>query len=487
MNIWKMLTSRVGAVNKTALISTSVVVGIVGLNVYHYATTRPAAQEAKVRSLASIINSGGSLPREYSGISLSTGGAQFASAEERARYEGRIFDGGEGTLAHLNGNFVKGKVFGGGEAGLGMGENRAALLQGNAGGAGNGADGTSQAAAAAAAALQRAGQKAAGEGGLNGSNGQGAFRSASMARASGHNLGEGGSGGFGLARQEGQNRVGASSISGAMPDGKTLLTVDARLQGARKATYMPGSREATAGYGANSSEGKGLRDIAIRSGKVAANKDRTANEGADPFFSKQQLAGGLDVSGDMNFDPELQGIGDDSFGDKMDMDLSKLDAKLDEIDTTEQEKSALRHNLIQQAVAMFFATIAAMIAIACLKNEAPYGTIAAGVITAAMLAWFVVFGVQIGKYVKLAKEFDVASGVLSGIGALCAIGIGVAWINGVASWIKGAVTKVATGLGLKEFSAVAFGASQGMGAAGKAGTQVVKEAMSDTSEGGNAQ
>ena len=67
MNIWNILKNCSGAVNKVALLSTCAVAGLAGLNLYNYATTRPAKRAERIYNLASMLKSGHT-PDEYAKI-----------------------------------------------------------------------------------------------------------------------------------------------------------------------------------------------------------------------------------------------------------------------------------------------------------------------------------------------------------------------------------------------------------------------------------
>ena len=120
MKVLQILKSRIGNVSKAGLLGVGVTAGLVGLNLYNYATEGPAAQEQKIRSLSQIIASGDSVPAEYSGINISRGQNEFATAEEVSARQGRMFDGGEGAVAALSGISVRGTSLGQGEGGLGF-------------------------------------------------------------------------------------------------------------------------------------------------------------------------------------------------------------------------------------------------------------------------------------------------------------------------------------------------------------------------------
>lgn len=479
MKVLKFLTSRVGAVSKAGALGMGLTVGLVGLNVYNYVTERPAAQEQQIRSLSDIMMSGGALPVEYSGINISRGSNEFATAEERAAREGTLFDGGEAAVAALggiNGISVRGSALGQGESGLGMGANAAVQmgpdgkpLTGNVN-----ADGSGVAAAAAEQANKTKINKL-------GESKEGDLQRASMARASGSNL-SGGNGAFGAqsgsstrgaaARAEARGRMGASSISGRMPEGSTLVAANNSLRGATSSSFVAGGRETRVGHGINSKEGNSLRQIAVDSSKVAANRNRAANEGASPFMADTKLSGGVNVVGET---ANTGGSSVSDFEDKMDAQEKGAAQAIDDIDTTEAERQAHRSRLAKSLVALLFATITAMIAISVLKDKWPWGFIAAIAVSAAM-------AVSIGLFLKSCFEYsgkydaDTASTIFKICGFLFAAAVGIAWINKVSGWISKIIGKVGTGLGLGE------GFATGTGVGGAVGT--VKQGVTDAIQAG---
>ena len=483
MNTSNQPKVRVG-LNKIAVACTCIVLFIVGLHVYNYVNDTPEVRQARVRSLASIMASGGTLPREYSGISLSAGDTVFADEQERAKYEGYIFDGGEGTLAQMKDAFGKRGMFGYGEIpGL---DGKGGSYNGRGGGAaGAGADAASKAAAEAMAALNKAtngavnGQDAAAL--LARANGRNGFQTADIARANGQGL----SGSFGgSAYRGGQSATGADSIDGVMPDGNTLLNVDARLLGAHSAKYTPSleSRTHSGGTGGNS-EGF-LRGIAVQSGKVAANKNRAANEGATPFLMQQALAGELDVEGNQ-IDESLMGVGDDSFGDKMDFNLGNLGGSLNKLQKKEDERFLRQTNLVKGIVALTIATIAAMAAISLLKAVEPYGPAMIGVILGAMLIAFGLFGWEISKYVDFCdgKMDGWSWGMSGGIALLLAGLIATCASSAVSSFISKIVGGVSKFFGVKDVTAalakpILLGGISAAGTVGAAGNGVTTQGTS---------
>ena len=413
MNILRMLKSCRGAVNKVALLGTCVVAGIAGLNLYNYATTRPAQREARVQNLASMMKSG-HMPEEYAKIDFELGNTRFATAQEIAEREGTasFMDGGEGRIAQMEKSFTKGQVFSGGDNSLGMGGNKADLIDGKGIAGGTVADGASDAANAAAVALGQAGagQGADGVSGAGQRNGAGAFRASQITHAGGHNLGEGGINGFGpsglTGRRDNQLPSGTASVTGAMAVGSALRAAGdpGLLSAGRSAKYVNGNRDTRLGMG-ESVESRGLRGIAIHSGKVAATPTRAANEGASPFLSKHDIAGSLEAIGEAGLlnDSSMEGIGNDSFNTQSMINMEDaFEEELKETDTTEQEKGAKLNGFGRRLLVLIPAAIAAMFAIVALAKIGGWawaGVAAVAAVMLGLLGWFMAD--VINDYVKL--------------------------------------------------------------------------------------
>ena len=479
MKVLQILKSRIGNVSKAGLLGVGVTAGLVGLNLYNYATEGPAAQEQKIRSLSQIIASGDSVPAEYSGINISRGQNEFATAEEVSARQGRMFDGGEGAVAALSGISVRGTSLGQGEGGLGMGENAATAVAGPRAAAGvHAPDGSAIAAAASEKAKGTQINKL-------GAEKAGGLQRASMARASGANFSTGGPG-FGApatparsaARSEAASRIGASSISGAMPEGSTLVASNGSFRGAASSSFVPAGRNSRVGQGLNSKEGRDLRSIALQSGKVAANRHRSDNEAAQVFMGGERLSGGIQTT-----DGSVTTGGTAStedFEGALQAKQANLDAGIEEIDTTEQERAAKRSQLGRKLVALLFATIGAMIAISTLRGKGLWGTIAAAAVTAAMVLSLGLFLADCGKYISKYKS-DAASVVFTVCGVLFLAAVGIAWVKSVSSWIAKIVGKVGKGLGLGEGFASGTGVSAALGSVEGA----VKDVSNATSEDGS--
>ena len=474
MNILCLLKSKVGEISKAGLFGLASVGILGGINLYNYVTSSPAAQEQKIRNLASIMTSGGNLPREYSGINVSRGNTEFATAEERAKREGSLFDGGEGAVAALDGlkvgsnggvegiGTIEGTALGAGEAGLGMGANKAIemagggrVAQGAQRGDVSGVDGAVKGAdkeGSKGPTLQRASIARVG----------GGSGSASFSGSNGGGFGPSGSASRSVA-QEKANRINPSSVgadsisSGAMPRGSTLVAANQNIRGAGSTTFVGGSREGRVRSGSESEEGRDLRRIAVQSGKVAANAHRAANEGASPFMADQQLAAGLTVD-DVVTGTSFGGEGDASYSQVGDKQIGDLGEAVDEVDTTEQERKQKRSDLGKELVGLAVATIAAMVAISALmhKDPTPWAKAIAGILAALMFAWIISYIVRAGTFAHN-YDNDPVGITFAVLGGIFAVGIALAFVFAEGIYDK-ILTPVAEGLGM--------GSAGGLGAMG---------------------
>ena len=475
MNIFKFLKSRIGAVSISAgkMAGVALTAGLVGVNVYNYATSSPAAQEARVRSFSEVLTSGGILPEDNT-MNFALGNVQFASAEERAAQEGTIFDAGDADVSALQGAMnsfsVRGSALGAGEGGLGMGANAAVELgpdgkplTGNAAGT----DGAAVGAAAAAAAqggqtkINKLGEEPAG-----------GLQRASIARASGSNLGSSSAGGFGgntrssaagNATAEAAARLRSSSsyaLSGAMPKGSTLIASNGNIRGAAGGAteFVAGSRFGRSAMGARSQEGESLRDMALASSKVAANANRSANEGTSPFMARERLSGGITVEGE-NLN-EFQGTADTSFEDDMNRRERGVVAAADEVDTSEQERKNHRSRLSKMLIALIPTVFMGMMTIQAMKSEGPWGIVAAIAVTALLAATIIAFTVDAAKYISKygADGWSVASLIGS---AVMAAGLVLAWIDNTNAWLGKVSTFLFKNMGMTLISSAIFGTLMG--------------------------
>ncbi len=420
-------------------------VALAGVTLSGYLSDTPAAQDKQVRSLSQMMSSGQELPREYSSVRVNAGNTPFATLEERAAMEGSVFDGGEEAVAALDrlqaGFSVQASALGEGEGGLGMGQNLAAAIDAG----GQGGNGAQAGAAAADAAVASA---IAGKTKINKlSDGpQGGLERASIARASGSNLGSGGgvSGGGVIssanlkasASADRQARIGASSISGNMPSGTTLVASNTGIRAAASASFGA-DHNARIGSGINSTDGKSLREIAVGSAKAAANANRSVNEGVRPFMASQQLSGGVNVEGDVNNLPQANS----SFEDDLKAKENRLGkAKQDNLED-QLKKEAHRTRLQKMLFATLITTLVAMAGIgALMKSGTPWAYVGAAAVALIALG---IIGVFMADAIKYIKEYgwdgwSTAAIVMSG---LYIGGIGISFIPAVGEAMAGALEK----------------------------------------------
>ncbi|MBR2505105.1 MAG: hypothetical protein IKB61_04105, partial [Elusimicrobiaceae bacterium] len=397
MKVLEILKNRVGAISKAGLLSVSVTVGVMGLNVYNYVTSKPKALEPQIRSLSQIMASGGELPSEYSGISLSARGVDFATAEEQAKHEGALlakFDGGEAqvdALGQIDALNVRGSVFHGGEAGLGL--NQGAVEVGPNGGSAGGASGA-DGAGVVGDAVNEANKTVINK--LGDAN-------ASLPRASMAKVNAGGSSSsyspYGNAGRVAANapvaaaKIGPSSISGAPTvEGTTLVHTPTSLKGATGSDFVASSRNVRYKGGLDSKEGQSLRAIAVQSAKVAATSGKAANMHAHVFMTEDVRGLGTKAVGDeINTGNEGTGSLEDYEGD-MNTKENNLGESFEELDTTEQERNSHRSRLAKNMFLLMLGTIAAGFAInSLMKSADPWSKVGAAVLGAAMVAFIVLY------------------------------------------------------------------------------------------------
>lgn len=475
MNIFKFLKSRIGAVSISAgkMAGVALTAGLVGVNVYNYATSSPAAQEARVRSFSEVLTSGGILPEDNT-MNFALGNVQFASAEERAAQEGTIFDAGDADVSALQGAMnsfsVRGSALGAGEGGLGMGANAAVELgpdgkplTGNAAGT----DGAAVGAAAAAAAqggqtkINKLGEEPAG-----------GLQRASIARASGSNLGSSSAGGFGgntrssaagNATAEAAARLRSSSsyaLSGAMPKGSTLIASNGNIRGAAGGAteFVAGSRFGRSAMGARSQEGESLRDMALASSKVAANANRSANEGTSPFMARERLSGGIRVGGGNLH--EFQGTGTERHSTELKERERGLGRHITVVSTAEAERKHHRTRLSKMLIGLIPAVFMGMMTIQSMKNSGPWGMVAAIAVTAILGATIIAFTVDAAKYISKygSDGWSIASLVGS---AVMAAGLVLAWINNTNAWLGKVSNFLVKNMGMMFIFSAIFGTIMG--------------------------
>ena len=303
MNILKFLKSTAGAINKMGVLSLTVAGGMLAFQAYNYANETPAAQEEEIRSLATALASG-QVPAEYRdyanrrAIQISTGNAEFATAEERAAHEGYSRDGGDSAVEAL-GALDGMAALAAGEKGLGAGANKLQMMKdGSSSGSPTYPDGSEAGAAAAAQVAQR---EASGP----------RLQNASMARASGSNLNTSGTGGFGnssAAMRGGNNpsnagngiagerdgRIGTGSISGSMRNRSTFVSVPSALQGATSSSFRPGNVNAQGAASKKREELNSLKGLAKDYAEMADKVHQFGagtNEVSDPLMNGRRKTG----------------------------------------------------------------------------------------------------------------------------------------------------------------------------------------------------
>ena len=495
MNLFSFLKSRIGAISLSAgkTAGLALTVGALGLHAYNYMTDRPAAQEARVRAFSEILASGGTLPNDNT-ISISSGETLFATPEEIAAREGQMFDGGESAIAAFSGATdgmsVKGSSLGVGEDGLGMGSNAAVLmgpdgkpLVGNVAGA----DGAAVGAAVASANQAKSGQQDGAQGPT--------LQRASIARASGGNSSSS-SGGFGgtasrgasstsvAARTEASARINPYDLTGSMPKGSTLIASNDSIRSSSRGSsqMMGGGRFSRAASGTNSKEGKSLRDIALASSKVAANANRSANEGTSPFLARERLSGGITVAGETA--NEFAGSSSSDFVNDMDRRERGFAQAANNVDNTEQERKEHRSRLIRNMLTLILSTVGACWSIHTLmelgRKGGPYAWVAyagAALIGAAMLVAIASYIVDCGRYISKYKEQRgwAIAGIVLGVLMLAAVAISYFnFSKGEEKTLEQGVTEN-TAQGSGEAGGQAAGEAGGQ-AAGEAGGQAAGEA-----------
>lgn len=443
MKVLEILKSRIGAISRAGLLSVGLTGGLVALNVYNYVNDKPKALEPQIRSLSQIMASGGELPSEYSGISLSARGVDFATAEEQAKHEGALlakFDGGEAqvdALGQIDALNVRGSVFHGGEAGLGL--NQGAVEVGPNGGSAGGASGADG--AGVGDAVAEANQTVINKLG---------DAKASLPRASMAKVNAGGSSSsyspYGNAGRVVANapvaaaKIGPSSISGVPTvEGSTLVHTPVSLKGATGSDFVASNRNVRYTGGLNSREGHSLRAIAVQSAKVAALQSKSANLHAQVFMTEDVKGPGTQATAD-TFTTTMGG---DTIQPPPDPQIDPgedFDNYIEEIDTTEQEKEAHRTRLIKSLIGLVLTTFMAMIAISCLVKSggaAWWQYLIAAAITAAVLA---IVGVFIADAVAYCNKFEnVGNGwtwIAASVGLVMAAGLAIAWIGDTNGWLQ---------------------------------------------------
>lgn len=445
-NIFSFFKSRKGKINVGGLLGVAATAGLAGMTMMSYVNASPERMENDVlRRMSEIRDGAGSLT--FDGIQISTGGLQFASPEEIAAQEGRIFDGGDTAAAAMENFSLQGRNLGQTD-GLGMGANAAVELGPDGRplpGQGRRADGSAIGAAAAAANQTQINKLGAAP--------QGGLQRATIARASGSNLGSSSGGGtFGPSssaassgRRSGSFSGGAGyNFTGAMPTGSSALLASADMSGIRGvsgARFTPGGRDSRIGSGSSSEAGNNLRDIARQSSKVAANAQKSTSSGAGPFLAASKMAGGVQVQ-----DGDTVTLTDGTpaeFEEEMNNRERNLGSSIDDLDNTENEKKEHRQRLWQTMAGLLGATMLGMMTIAALKKSFPWGYAAAIVLALGLLVCIAAFMTDIGKFGVKYGNWGLCSFFFA-MGAAMAAGVALAfcsikftgWLNGVIEALK---------------------------------------------------
>ncbi len=424
MKVLEILRSHVGAISKKALLSTGLAGGMMVLNVYNYVTNKPEALEPKIRSLSQIISSGGELPSEYSGISLSASGVDFATAEEQAAHEGAFlakFDGGEAqveALDKIDALNVRGSVFRGGEAGLGF--NQGAVEIGpdgasNGGGASANGDGVGDAVAEANKTVINKLSEA-----------KSSLPRASMARVNAGGSSSsyspyGNTGNTNGGPSVPATKVGPASISGAPTiEGTTLVSAPVNLRGATGSDFVAPSRNfRNRGGGLSSPEAESLKRIATESAE-----DAKLHRQAHRVLMAQERTHRGPTMVDEDFSNNTNSsLGLDD-GPTLDDKLKRLGQKTEEINTEEIDRKNHRSRLSKNMFLLILGTIAVGFAINGLMKEPPWGCVAAAALGVMMVAFIGLYIADCVKYLdKYGKEDWAIVGIVMGVLMLAAIAV----------------------------------------------------------------
>ena len=291
----------------------------------------------------------------------------------------------------------------------------------------------------------------------------------------GSKFGSGGSGGSGggstfSIQDSGKNKNKGGSTPGDVAQQMANIQAQAQsmLDGARirgKSSFgntenLGNNRDASIGKGRNTKGDVELEQIRKQSADIAANKDRTHNEGARPFLASTQLSGGVMVTKENFVANSSQGTSTDfnkSFSNTLGA-IQKFGTETVDFNDNKLKDYARLFNLW---IGIGIATIAAMILIsAAMKGAAAGGPLAwvfyliAGVVAFFALAACVNLCIAAGKYAN--KYGGSAFSTWAGIsGIIFAIGIGASFFLDIYGWIKDGITAVKNWMfGTKEMKAV---------------------------------
>ena len=307
MNLFRILKNKSGKF--TLGVQQLAVVGVGAAALFYASNKMFASEEAHINQLkARSISSLAASEDTYSGLRQTGAGLTSINITNAAGFDGVAnFEERQALEAQSSG----GSDFGAGadenfsvnpfSDGLGMGANEATFAPGGVSGADDyygGSDGGYDGGSARGAAGR--GGKALARGSVRGANGGrgsggrgGSLGTAQMARASGggtSNSFGGGTGGSSATKAGGSEGY---KLSGAMPTGGNPVLDGASGRGGSK--FNRGSRNGSAAK-AGSFGGSDLKDMAVKSAKIAATDTRAANLGSSIFLANSQLSGGMSFS-----------------------------------------------------------------------------------------------------------------------------------------------------------------------------------------------
>lgn len=443
MKFLQFLKSRTGAISGVRAGLMALTVAGVGLSVASYFQGPTTPDSPEVRRLAEIMRQGRELPVQYASIasSFALGNLQFADAEQKAKAEAQIFDGGEGAVQALESFNIQGRTFTGGEGGLGMG-NDVQLIEGAPAGAGGSVsgdiNGVNKAAEGSQPAKDSATAAAAGAGGAKSNTLQ---RSSITHPTGGSRFASTPYGAPTAASQLQQGDKGdTSSLSGSMPIGSMLVKATGDLKGAHESGYKPSKDDVKFKKVKSSSvneEGEETKRIALLSARAAREVKGQVNRGGQVFLTNRGLQFTLEAQ-DLQTKSNLPG--EDYEGN-----LAKAEKRVgditDNVTDNEQEKQSARSTLINMLVGLVITSFVGFLAICALKEATTFGKGAALAVTIAILALIALFALKAHVYGNRYGDRSTANGMMFTALILAGI-IGVAWIPGVSKAVSKLITKV---------------------------------------------
>ena len=479
MNLFHFLKSKAGkfvlGLPQKVILTTGLGAAVVGAMVLT-SDRQPASQdEARVRS--SVISTYGRNevnPAESMGETVQIAGAQgITSANDTLASAGYDWAGDDASLAavgQLGNNMGGGKTpatraMGGRSEGLGGNNDIVVVDQKPDSNGGDALAAAGAAGGARAAAMAQRGIMATASGGVSGVTYGGASSRSGKDGAGGTVNRSGNS--LGLVGGE------AYRLSGSMPEGSTLLA-STKFQDVDSS--FGASRNARAGRGMESGEGRTLEQMRKRSADIAKNKYRAANEAGRAFMASSQNSGGIQVE-----DGQLSegGAISDDFEEATINARKNLGQATDDLMEEELERKQDRTRLKRAMVALVFLTIPAMFAISALVRKAPWGTVAAIAIGALMTLAIGLFMADAGKYMKKWGGSGLTTACMIVGPTLLAL-IGISYIKAV-----GKLLNKFTGWLNGVFGAPIVGAASGVGVITGAGQQVLSEGKALKEDGGD--